>query len=319
MKVLVTGAAGYIGSVVTTQLLEEGHEVIAFDNLSHGHKEAVHPDAMFVLGDLLDRKTLAASLEGVDAVAHLAAEALVDESMRNPGKYFRANFAGGLNLLDAMVTRGIRRLVFSSTAAVYGDREEMPIHEDAPCDPVNAYGESKLGFEKALNWYNRAHDIRFATFRYFNVCGATDRNGELHEPETHLIPIVLQVAAGTRESMSIFGTDYDTPDGSCIRDYIHVSDIARAHVLALHQVDDLGGCTLNIGNDTGYSNLQVVETARRVTGRAIAAEPAPRRPGDPARLVASNNRTRQVLGWEPQHPDLEGMITSAWKWMREHP
>jgi UDP-glucose 4-epimerase len=252
--------------------------------------------------------------DGVDAVAHLAAEALIDESIRDPGKFFRANLVGGLSLLDAMVGHGVKRLVFSSTAAVYGDREVMPITEDSEREPVNAYGESKLAFERALDWYHRAHALRYVTFRYFNVCGATERNGELHDPETHLIPTLLEVATGKREFVSLFGSDYDTPDGSCIRDYIHVSDVARAHVLALEKVDGLQACILNIGNESGYSNLQVIETARRVTGHEIPVVAAPRRPGDPARLVASDRKAREALDWEPRYPELETMVGSAWDW-----
>ena len=315
MKILVTGAAGYIGSVVTSQLIEDGHEVLAFDNLYHGHREAVHPEATFCHGDLLDvRRVHECMSDNVDAVVHLAAEALIGESMKDPGKFYRANLTGGLNLLDAMAECGVRRLVFSSTAAVYGDHDIMPITEDAPRTPVNAYGDSKLAFEQALEWYHRAHDIRYATFRYFNVCGATEAHGSLHDPETHLIPILLDVALGRRPPLQLYGTDYDTPDGTCIRDYIHVSDIAQAHLLALENVDRLGACIFNIGNEHGYSNLQVIEAVRRVTGRDIAFEPAERRLGDPAQLVASDRKAREVLGWRPQYPELDDMVATAWAW-----
>jgi len=320
MRIFVTGAAGYIGSVVTERLVEQGHAVVGFDNLSHGFRDAVHPGAEFVEGDLLDRDALVATMRDgrFDAVVHLAAEALIDASIRDPGLFFRANTIGGLNLLDAMAAGGVRRMVFSSTAAVYGEPSTVPIPEDAPTRPVNAYGESKLAFERALPWYRRAHAISHVSLRYFNACGATERCGERHEPETHLIPILLEVASGRRNAIQLFGTDYDTDDGTCLRDYVHVRDIAEAHVLCLAHLDTIGGEVFNLGNGTGYTNRQVIDAVQRVTGRQIAVVPAPRRPGDPARLVASSDRIRQSVGWTPAMPSLESMIESAWRWTRVH-
>lgn len=321
MRVLVTGAAGYIGSVVTEQLIETGHQVVALDNLQHGHAAAVHPAATFVQGDLLDRDWLIqlCSAQTPDSVVHLAAEALIDESIRDPGRFFRVNVTGGLNLLDAMMAAKIDRLIFSSTAAVYGEPEAIPIPEDAILKPVNSYGESKLAFERALSWYQRAHGLKHVTLRYFNACGATTRFGEWHVPETHLIPVLFEVALGQRSDIRLFGTDYDTPDGTCIRDYVHVSDIARAHLLALEQIDALSARTYNMGNSTGYSNQEVIETVRQVTGHPIPVIPSPRRPGDPARLVAGSALIRRELGWEPQFPELTPMVQTAWAWRQRHP
>jgi UDP-glucose 4-epimerase len=320
LRVLVTGAAGYIGSVVTEQLVEQGHEVVALDNLQKGHKAAVHPRARFVQGDLADsewlRSFLAANL--VDAVAHLAAEALIDESVRDPGRFFRANVCGGLNLLEAMVAADVKRLVFSSTAAVYGEPTATLISEDAATTPVNAYGESKLVFERMLEWYRRAHGLKHISLRYFNACGATERCGESHQPETHLIPILLEVAQGRRGAIQLYGTDYDTPDGSCVRDYVHVVDIARAHLLALGAIDRVEARAYNLGIGQGYSNLEVIDAVRRVTGQEIRVERAARRPGDPSRLVAGSKRIRQELGWEPQYTELEAMVETAWAWRRRH-
>jgi UDP-glucose 4-epimerase len=320
LNILVTGAAGYIGSVVSERLIEAGHAVTAFDNLQHGHREAVHPSARLVVGDLLDRDLVIRELAdgGYDAVVHLAAEALIDESVRDPGRFFRANVTGGLNLLDAMAAAGVRRLVFSSTAAVYGEPDAIPIRETAPLEPVNAYGESKLAFERALPWYRRAHGLCHVSLRYFNACGATEHCGERHQPETHLIPIVMEVALGVREAIHLFGSDYDTPDGSCIRDYVHVSDIADAHVRCLESIDTIGADAFNIGNGNGYSNRQVIDAVQRVTGRPIAVVNAPRRPGDPARLVASADRIGERINWQPAITDLASMIESAWIWTVRH-
>jgi UDP-glucose 4-epimerase len=316
MRILVTGAAGYIGSVVTERLVGDGHAVTAIDNLRHGHREAVHPAATFIAADLLDRDWLRGELQGggYDAVVHLAAEALIDESVRDPGRFFQVNVTGGLNLLDAMAAAGVRRLVFSSTAAVYGEPETLPICEDAPHRPVNAYGESKLAFERALPWYRRAHGLNHVSLRYFNACGATDRCGERHEPETHLIPIVMEAALGTRPAIHLFGTDYDTPDGTCIRDYVHVSDVAEAHVRCLASMEELGADAFNLGNGSGYSNRQVIDAVQRVTGRPITVVPSARRPGDPARLVASADHIGERLGWRPKITDLDRMIETAWSW-----
>jgi len=321
MKILVTGAAGYIGSVVTEQLVEQGHQVIALDNLKNGHRAAVHPGALFVQADLLEANGLGELLRQhrVEAVVHLAAEALIDVSMRDPGLFFRVNIVGGLNLLDAMIATGVKRIVFSSTAAVYGEPEHIPITEDARHLPVNSYGESKLAFEKILQWYHQAYDLKYVTLRYFNACGATERFGEYHVPETHIIPILFEVALGQRPQFNLFGTDYDTPDGTCVRDYIHVWDIANAHVLALKELDRLSVRAYNMGNGAGYSNRQVVEAVRQVTGKDIPVIPSPRRPGDPARLVASSERIRTELGWTPRYPELTTMVETAWVWRQKHP
>ena len=323
MRALVTGAAGYIGSVVAERLLDRGHAVVAFDNLSRGHRAAVPEQADFVEGDLRDRARVAEVVAEArpDAVIHLAAEALVSESVARPATFFDVNVTGGLNLLDAMRAAGVERLVFSSTAAVYGEPEGMPISEDAPLRPVNPYGASKLAFEQALPWYAAAYGLRHVSLRYFNACGATAERGEHHVPETHLIAILLEVALGLRPEIRIFGDNYDTPDGTCIRDYVHVGDIADAHLLALDGIDALDARAFNLGNGTGFSNREVVEAARRVTGREIPAVAAPRRPGDPARLVASAARARDVLGWSPRFPTLDAMIETAWAWRKDrlHP
>lgn len=321
MTVLVTGAAGYIGSVVAERLLEHGHAVAAFDDLSQGHRAAVPSGAHFFEGDLRDRTRLAEVMSAVrpDAAVHLAAEALVGESVADPAKFFTVNVTGGLNLLDAMRAAGVGRLVFSSTAAVYGEPQEIPVGEDAPLRPVNAYGASKLAFEQALPWYASAYGLRHVSLRYFNACGATAERGEHHTPETHLIAILMEVALGLRPEIRIFGSDYDTPDGTCIRDYVHVGDIADAHLLALDRIDTIGSGAFNLGNGTGFSNREVVEAARRVTGHPIPAVAADRRAGDPARLVASADRARDVLGWSPRHPTLDGMIATAWAWRKDRP
>ena len=298
-RVLVTGAAGYIGSVVAEQLIEAGHEVVAFDNLSHGHRWAIHPKARFVEGDLgnFDDLVLLMRESRFDSVVHLAAEALIEESVRDPGRFYRANVSCGLNLLDAMADTGVKAMVFSSTAAVYGEPAHVPIAEDATCQPVNSYGASKLAFEQAMEWYRRAHAINYVTLRYFNAAGASERFGELHEPETHLIAILFEVALGLRDSVQLFGTDYDTPDGTCIRDYIHVSDIAQAHLLALQQVDSLDDRLFNMGNGEGYSNRQVIENVKCLTGKEIPVVEAPRRTGDPEPSgcqLKSNSRSAEL-------------------------
>jgi len=321
MRILVTGAAGYIGSIVTELLIDQGYDVIALDNLSHGHRDAVHPNAEFVQGDLLDDEWLKIFLKNkkMDAVVHLAAEALIDESLRDPGRFFKANVSGGINLLEAMAKADVKQIVFSSTAAVYGEPESIPVDENAPFSPVNSYGESKLAFERILKWYEIAYDIHHISLRYFNACGATELFGEFHVPETHLIPIVFEVALGERNALHLFGTDYDTPDGTCIRDYIHVVDIARAHILALSKIEGIKARAYNMGNGTGYSNREVIETVQQVVGKEISVVEAERRPGDPARLIASSDRVRQELGWEPLYPDLRTMVESAWNWHLAHP
>jgi UDP-glucose 4-epimerase len=318
MKILVTGNAGYIGSVTSQVLLDGGHEVIGFDNLELGHREALDPRAAFREGDLRDRDAILKVVQDVrpDAVMHFAAYALVPESMANPERYFRNNVVGGINLADAMLAAGVRKIVFSSTCATYGQPERVPITEDTPQRPTNPYGESKLALEKVLAWYGRLRGMQPVFLRYFNACGATERLGEDHEPETHLIPAVLRVALGRSDRIQIYGDDYDTPDGTCVRDYVHIVDLAQAHVLAL--APDVAGA-FNLGNGSGYSVKQVVDTARAVTGRPIPADIAPRRPGDPATLVAGAEKARRVLGWKPEYPELKTIIESAWNWHRVHP
>lgn len=320
MNVLVTGGAGYIGSVVTEELLTAGHAVTVYDDLSKGHRDAVAPGAAFVEADLLDEDALSRALRerAIDAVVHMAATSLVGESVQDPAKYYRTNVEGGLSLLDGMRRHGALRLVFSSTAAVYGEPEEQPIGEDAPTVPTSPYGETKLAFEHALRWYDLAYGLRYVSLRYFNAAGATARNGERHEPETHLIPLVLRVAMGKAPAVTVFGDDYPTRDGTCVRDYIHVVDLARAHVLALHGLEREGARSgiYNLGcGGEGYSVLDVVRAACDVSGREIPVRIGPRRPGDPAVLVASSARISSELGFAPERQDLHQIIESAWKWM----
>ena len=320
MRVLVTGGAGYIGSVTVEQLIEAGHEVVVVDSLRKGHRAAVHPRATFVEADLFDTARLTATLgeHGCEAVLHFAADTLVGESMQRPEQYFRNNVAGSLALLDAVLTAGVRRFVFSSTAAVYGMPEQVPITEAARLQPINPYGESKLMVERILHWYDRIHGLRSAVLRYFNAVGASATYGEDHRPETHLIPNILKVALGQREHFSLFGTDYDTPDGTCIRDYIHVIDLAQAHILALDVLSERS-VTYNLGSNRGYSNREILETCRRVTGHPIPVVEEPRRPGDPSRLIASSERITAELGWRPQHTRLDEIVDSAWRWHQAHP
>ena len=320
MRVLVTGGAGYIGSVVTDALLAGGHAVVVYDNLSKGHRDAVAEGAAFIHADLLDTTTLRDAFDsfGVEAVVHMAADSLVGESVTDPGKYYRNNVQGGLALLDAMREASVQPLVFSSTAAVYGEPAKQPIEETDVTAPTNPYGETKLTLERALPWYERAHGLRAVSLRYFNAAGATDRSGERHDPETHLIPLVLQAAAGHRPAVTIFGDDYPTHDGTCVRDYVHVVDLAAAHVLALHHLADGGpSAVYNLGcGGAGYSVLDVIDVARRVTNAQIPVTRGPRRPGDPATLVAASARITQDLDWHPRHQDLEQIIASAWSWMQ---
>jgi UDP-glucose 4-epimerase len=321
MRVLVTGGAGYIGSVVSEQLVSDGHEVVIYDNLSKGHRGAVVEGARFVQGDLLEADQLRQTLNDnrIEAVIHMAASSLVGESVQEPSKYYHNNVVAGLVLLDAMRECGIKRIVFSSTAATYGEPEEQPIRETTSTNPTNTYGETKLAFEKAMHWYERAHGLRYASLRYFNAAGATERCGEDHDPETHLIPITLQAAAGKRAHVEIYGDDYPTADGTCIRDYIHVVDLARAHILALDVLSERSAIyNLGCGGD-GYSVHDVIETARRVTGKEIPVRMGPRRPGDPAVLIASSDKIKSELGWQPQFQDLGLIVESAWKWMLAHP
>jgi UDP-glucose 4-epimerase len=320
MHILVTGGAGYIGSVMTEVLIENGHEITVFDNLSRGHRDAVSPRANFVEGDLLNRASILGTLSDrrIEAVIHMAGDALVGESMEHPGKYYRTNLIAGLTLLEAMRDTGVRPIVFSSTCAVYGVPDQVPIDETLPTRPVNPYGDSKLAFERALAWFSAAHGLRVTSLRYFNAAGATSRAGERHEPETHLIPLVLEAAAGKRKGVTIFGDDYPTRDGTCVRDYIHVLDLADAHTLALEalQRGEPRMAIYNLGcGGNGHTNKEVIECARRVTGKPIAAAVGPRRAGDPAVLVASSEKAARELGWHPTRERLETIIESAWKWM----
>jgi len=318
MKVLVTGGAGYIGSVCVEQLCDRGHEVTVFDNLSEGHRKAVDPRARFFLGDLAVPGEIRIAMEAArpDAVMHFAANALVGESMQTPSKYFRNNVSGGIHLLDAMVAAGVGRIVFSSTCATFGQPDRVPIDETVPQRPINPYGESKLMFETILRWYETIHGITHVALRYFNAAGASKRFGEDHRIETHLIPNILKVALGQRESVDLYGNDYETPDGTCIRDYIHILDLAQAHLLALEAPKS---ARYNLGTGTGHSLREVVETCRKITGHPIPARELPRRPGDPARLVAGADLVRRELGWNPAFGDLESIVRSAWDWHVRNP
>ncbi len=318
MKVFLTGGAGYIGSVATELLLNDGFDVTVFDSLERGHRSAVDERARLIEGDLRDSDTVHAAMQDVrpDAIMHFAAYALVGESMSEPEAYYRNNVIGGLNLAEAALRADVPRFVFSSTCATYGQPEKVPIVEDTPQKPENPYGESKLALEKALNWYSDCHGLNTTFFRYFNACGATQKFGEDHDPESHLIPIILQVALGQRDKISIFGDDYDTPDGTCIRDYIHIVDLARAHVLALKlEASDV----FNLGTGNGFSVKDVIDVCRDVTGKDIPVEHAPRRGGDPPRLVAAADKAHDVLGWTPQYGSLKDIVESAWAWHVAHP
>ncbi|MCU1286073.1 MAG: UDP-galactose 4-epimerase [Acidobacteriales bacterium] len=321
LRVLVTGGAGYIGSVVSAELLAAGHSVVVYDNLSHGHASAIPDGADFVEGDIAEAEKVGRLLRerSIDAVMHFAAFIEAGESMKVPEKYFQNNSANALVLLQAVLGAGVKKFVFSSTAALYGDPQSIPIKEDDPLIPTNAYGESKLLVERMLLWFNRIHGLKYASLRYFNAAGAAGCLGEAHQPESHLIPLVLQVARGVRESIAIYGTDYPTHDGTCVRDYIHVSDLAQAHVLALQGLETRDKLICNLGNGRGFSVREVIEVARKVTNHAIPAVEAPRRPGDPAVLVASSERIMKELGWKPRYPELETIIRSAWEWHQQHP
>jgi UDP-glucose 4-epimerase len=318
MKILVAGGAGYIGSVCAELLLDEGHSVSIFDNLSEGHRAAIDSRAQLTEGDLQDRQLIEKTLskQKPDAVMHFAANALVGESMQNPSKYFRNNVANGLNLLDAMVAAGIGKIIFSSTCAIFGPPEKLPIEETTPKQPINPYGESKLTFEKILRWYDQIHGVKFVCLRYFNAAGASTKFGEDHRCETHLIPNVLKVALGEKTNVEIFGTDYDTPDGTCIRDYIHIIDLAQAHMLALGSSKSE---FYNLGTGGGASVRQVIDSCRKITGRKIDVVEKPRRPGDPPRLIATSEKIKRELGWKPQFQSLDQIIESAWKWHQKFP
>jgi len=321
VNVFVTGGAGYIGSHVVRLLLEAGHRVRVYDNLSEGHAAAV-PEETLVRGDLMDAQRLVEALdEGFDCVMHFAAHCYVGESMINPEKYYITNVVAGLRLLTAMRQAGVRRIVFSSSAATYGEPEQIPITEEHPQNPINAYGQTKLDFEHALGFYAGAYGLGYASLRYFNAAGAAPDGaiGEDHDPETHLVPVVLQVALGQRKSVQIFGTDYPTRDGTCVRDYIHVCDLAQAHILAMERIEPGKGGWYNLGNGSGYTVREVLQVARKVTGRKIPAEVGPRRPGDPPELVASSEKIMRELGWKPRYPDLEMIVETAWRWHEAHP
>ena len=320
MRILVTGGAGYIGSVVVEELIRQGHPVTVYDNLSQGHREAVHSEAEFVLGDLADRGALERLFASrrFEAVMHFASNTLVGESMVQPLKYLGDNVTNGLNLLDAMVEHGVGRFILSSTANLFDQPQQIPIAETEKIVPGSPYGESKFILERTLHWLDRIHGLCYASLRYFNAAGATPDRGEDHDPETHLIPLVLQVALGQRENIEVFGNDYPTRDGTCVRDYIHVLDLAHAHILAL-QALDTGSRTYNLGNGQGYTVREVIQTAREVTGHPIPSVDGPRRPGDPPELVASSEKLRRELGWTPRYPDLRDIVQSAWDWHRRHP
>ncbi len=321
MKILVTGGAGYIGGTVTQLLLDRGHTVVVYDNLYRGKRSMVPSGATFLEGDVADTKRLEEIFaDGSFAgVMHFAALIEAGESMTKPEIYFRNNTAATLGLLEAMVKQNLKKLVFSSTAAVYGEPKSTPIVEEAELSPTNAYGESKLLVEQMLAWMHRVHGLRYASLRYFNVAGAIPGRGEAHEPESHLIPLILDVAIGRRANIKIFGHDYPTPDGTCIRDYIHVDDLGSAHVLALEKVQPASGLQLNLGTGRGYSVREVIDACRRVTGHAIPETEGPRRPGHPPELVADSSRAQRALNWRPQYNDIESIVRTAWKWHSSHP
>ena len=324
MRILVLGGAGYIGSHTVYELVDAGYEVIVIDNLLTGFKEAVHPQAKFYEGDIRDKIFLdnILSKEKIDGVIHFAASSQVGESMKNPLKYYNNNLCGTEVLLESMVAHGIDKIVFSSTAATYGEPESIPILETARTLPTNCYGETKLSMEKMFKWISKAHNLRYVSLRYFNACGAhpNGKIGEAHNPETHLIPLVLQVPNGKREYISVFGNDYDTKDGTCVRDYIHVNDLAQAHILAMEYLSKGGESNIfNLGNGVGFTVKEVIETARKVTNHTIPIREEERRAGDPSVLIASSEKARKVLGWKPQYADLETIISTAWKWHVNHP
>ena len=320
MNIFITGGAGYIGSATAEALIEAGHQVTVYDSLVTGHRAAVHEGAAFVQADLSDSHALVESLTNrkFDAVMHFAAFIEAGESMRDPGRFYRNNYTNTLDLMETAVRAGVKRFVLSSTAAVYQSSDE-PLTEESPLGPTNVYGHTKLLVEQTLEWYCRIHDMHFASLRYFNACGALPDRGEAHQPESHLIPLVLRVPLGQRDSANIYGTDYPTPDGTCIRDYIHISDLASAHMLALEGLGERDQLIYNLGSGNGYSVREVIDTARQVTGHPIPVNELARRPGDSARLVASSEKIKRELGWKPEHDDLQEIISSAWQWHQSHP
>jgi len=319
MKILVTGGAGYIGSITTEELIKQGHDVVVFDNLYQGHTSAVHPKAALIVGDLANKEQIhnAIAQHKPQAIMHFAAYSLVGESMSNPFKYLQDNTNNGLNLMQAAVNNNVKKFILSSTANLFDCPETLPIAENERIIPGSPYGESKYIMERSLYWLEKTHNLKYACLRYFNAAGASEMYGEDHDPELHLIPLVLQVALGKRTHINIFGNDYPTPDGTCIRDYIHIQDIAQAHILALQALDH-GSCTYNLGNGQGFSVQQVIDTARAITGHPIPVQIMPRRAGDPAILVGSSNKIREELGWIPKYPNLKDIIMSAWKWHQLH-
>jgi len=324
MTILVLGGAGYIGSHTAYELIDRGEDVVIVDNLETGYREAVHPKARFYEGDIRNRSFIDSVFEKekIDAVIHFAANSLVGESMVNPLKYYDNNLCGTKVLLESMVAHNVDKIVFSSTAATYGEPERVPILETDKTEPTNTYGETKLSMEKMFKWTGRAHGLRYVSLRYFNACGAhkSGKIGEAHNPESHLIPLILQVPNKKREAISIFGDDYDTKDGTCIRDYIHVTDLAQAHILAVEYLMRGNESNIfNLGNGIGFTVKEVIETARKVTGDPIKTEMVPRRAGDPAVLIASSEKAKNILGWKPEYADLEVIIASAWEWHRTHP
>ena len=321
MKILVTGGAGYIGSIATECIVKAGHDAIVLDSLYMGHREAVHPDAAFIEGDLSDRKLLADCFKKhqPDAVMHFASHSLVGESVEKPFLYLGDNVRNALNLLEVMDAHDVRRFILSSTANLFDEPETIPIAESESLIPGSPYGESKFIIERFLHWLHITNGFRYACLRYFNAAGATAERGEDHTPKTHLIPLVLQVALEQRDSLKIFGDDYDTPDGTCVRDYVHIADLAQAHLLALESLEQNECCHYNLGNGDGFSVKQVIDMAREITGHAIPAETVARRPGDPATLVADSSKIRAELGWQPEYPTLKSIIQSAWDWHRKNP
>jgi UDP-glucose 4-epimerase len=320
MNIFVTGGAGYIGSGTAAALLQAGHSVTVYDSLITGHRQAVPKDAQFIHASMEDSHAMAETLtsEKFDAVMHFAAFIEAGESMKNPGRFYQNNLVNSLKLIETAVKVGVKSFVLSSTAAVYQSSDE-PLTEESPLGPTNVYGHTKLVIEQTLDWYRQIHGLHYAALRYFNACGALPGRGEAHQPESHLIPRVLSVPLGQLESINIFGTDYPTRDGTCVRDYIHIADLVSAHLLALDALGEHDKLVYNIGNGSGYSVREVIETARTVTGHPIPATESPRRPGDPARLVASSEKIRRELGWAPQYPDLKDILTSAWEWHKTHP